>query len=402
MWSEWLAVCMRHRMHRALLLILLVSPVYGQRLTFGVIGGTGLTSDFQGRSDSYAGDPVNSPSYFQYLSGNRSLILGALLEGHLTGGFSIEVNVLERPMKSRILFTEFLPGGLIHTSDQQFNSVRAWEFPVLLKYTLPAFRYGGARLHPFLEAGPSFRTQENASAVEPSQLGMSFGAGAAFHIGRIRVAPALRYTRWQREFIYPKYPTKPDQVEFLTSIAYQTEGGPLHVGGRRLELGAVLGWSPTAAFGQRNLGDAESERMRYLAGLTTQWRVSGKLSMEVDGIYKPLRVASQESTRATLFSVLTWQIPVLAKYSWTQRRWSPFAEAGPSFRLSGNLNGYNPSHYGVTAGAGVETRARGMRIAPALRFTRWAEDQNRYRQSNSYYYPWTKPNSVELIVGISF
>jgi hypothetical protein len=390
-------------MFRALLLVLLLSPVYAQRLSFGVIGGTGLTSDFQGRSDSYPGDPVNSPSYFQYLSGSRSLILGALIEGHLTGGFSLEVNVLERPMNSRILFTEFLPGSLTHVFENRFTAVRAWEFPVLLKYTLPTFRYGGTRLHPFLEAGPSFRTQENASAVEPSQLGMSVGAGAAFHIGRIRIAPAIRYTRWQREFIYPKYLTKPDQVEFLTSIAYQTEGGPLHVGGRRLELGALLGWSPTAALRQRDLGDTESERMRYLAGVSAQWRALGNLSVEVDGIYRPLRVASQESTRATLFSVLTWQIPVLAKYSWTRRRWSPFAEAGPSFRLSGNLNGYNPSHYGVTAGAGVETRARGVRIAPALRYTRWAEDEYLYgRPSNAVNYPRTKPNSVELVLGISF
>ena len=393
---------MRYWMFRALLLVLLISPAHGQRLTFGVIGGTNLTSGFSGRDDSYPGDPVNPPSYFQYLSGNRSLILGALIEGYITRGFSIEVNVLERPMNSRILFKQFLPGGVTRTSDQQFTSVRAWEFPVLLKYTLPPFRYGGTRLHPFLEAGPSFRTQENASSVEPSQLGVSIGAGAAFHVGRIRIAPTLRYTRWQREFIYPKYSTKPDQVEFLTSIAYQTEAGSLRLGGRRLELGAVLGLSPTSAFRQRDLGDAESERMRYMAGLTVQWRASRNLAVEADGIYKPLRVASQESTRSTLFSVLTWQIPVLAKYSWNRQRWSPFAEAGPSFRLSGNLNGYNPSHYGVTAGAGVETRAYGVRVAPAMRYTRWAEDQNPYRRSNGYDYPRTKPNSLELMVGISF
>src|SRR5260370_4098625 len=30
------------------------------------------------------------------------------------------------------------------------------------------------------------------------------------------------------------------------------------------------------------------------------------------------------------------------------RRRAPFVEAGPSFRVDGNLNGYNPSHYGAT------------------------------------------------------
>jgi hypothetical protein len=390
-------------MLRAFFLVLLTVPAYGQRLTFGVLGGTNITSGFQGRGDSYPGDTVNPPSYFRYLSGRRSLILGAMLEVGLTRGFSIEANVLERPMYSRILFTEFLPGGITRVSDLHFKAVRAWEFPVMLKYTLPPFRYGGRRVQPFLEAGPAFRTQENASSVEPSQLGITAGAGAAVHLGRIRIAPSLRYTRWKSESIYPKYATRPDQVEFLTSVAYQTEAGSVRVGGRRLEFGAVLGWSPTRAFSQRDLGgDVESERTRYLAGLTAQWRASRNLALEVDGIYKPLRVASQESTRATLFSVLTWQIPVLAKYGFTQRKWHPFAEAGPSFRLAGNLNGYNPSHYGVTAGAGFETRAYGVHVAPALRYTRWAKDQSLYGGPSGYNYPRTRQDSVELVVSFSF
>jgi hypothetical protein len=330
------------------------------------------------------------------------LIFGGLLEASLIRGFSLEVNVLERPMNSRIIYTEFLPDGVTRVSDQQVSSVRAWEFPVMLKYTLPPFRYGGRRVQPFLEAGPAFRTQENASSVEPSQLGITAGAGAAVHLGRIRIAPSIRYTRWESESIYPKYATRPDQVEFLTSIAYQAEAGSLRVGGRRLEFGAVLGWSPTLALWRQELGDEESERTRYLAGLTAQWRASRNLTLEVDGIYKPLRVASQESTRATLFSVLTWQIPVLAKYSWTHRNWSPFAEAGPSFRLAGNLNGYNPSHYGVTVGAGIETRAYGVHVAPALRYTRWAKDQSRYAVPSWYNYPRTRQDSVELVVSFSF
>jgi hypothetical protein len=390
-------------MTRALLLILLISSAYGQSLSFGVMGGTNLTSTFQGRDGSYPGDTFgNPPSRFQYLSGGRSLILGAMLELGLTRGFSIDVNVLERPMKSRIIYTEFLPGGITRVSDLRFDAVRAWEFPVMLKYKLPAFRYGGRRVQPFFEAGPAFRTQENASSVEPSQLGVTAGTGAAVRLGRIRIAPSLRYTRWQSESIYPKYATRPDQVEFLTSIAYQAEAGSLRVGGRRLEIGAVLGWSPITAFPQQVIGDVESERTRYLAGLTAQWRASRNLALEVDGVYKPLRVASRESARPTLFSVLTWEIPVLAKYSWTQRKWGPFAEAGPSFRLAGNLNGYNPSHYGVTAGAGVETRAYGVHIAPALRYTRWAKDQSRYAVPSWYNYPRTRQDSVELVVSFSF
>src|SRR5262245_29406355 len=101
--------------------------------------------------------------------------------------------------------------------------------------------------------------------------------------------------------------------------------------------------------------------------------------------------------------VLTWQIPVLAKYTWTRRKWPPFAEAGPSFRLAGNLNGFNPSHYGATAAVGVETRGRGVRLAPAVRYTRWAKDMPRYGSASANYdYPRTNPNALEFVAGISF
>ena len=113
------------------------------------------------------------------------------------------------------------------------------------------------------------------------------------------------------------------------------------------------------------------ERGRYLAGLTVQMTVVGNLALEVNAIYKPLRAGSDNLSR---FSVLTWQFPVLAKYSWAKFRLRPFAEAGPSFRLSGNLNGFSPSHYGITVGGGLEMRRQGLRLSPALRCTRWAND----------------------------
>jgi hypothetical protein len=93
------------------------------------------------------------------------------------------------------------------------------------------------------------------------------------------------------------------------------------------------------------------------------------LAHRVNGIYKPLRAGSDSLTR---FSVLTWEFPVLAKYSLAKRTftWRPFAEGGPSFRLAGNLNGYNPSHYGVTVGGGIETYVRTRRRhKPSVRYT---------------------------------
>src|SRR5260370_37269701 len=138
-------------------------------------------------------------------------------------------------MKNTITFTEFLANGSSRTTTNQYTAVRAWEFPVMLKYTLPTAQSDG-RLRPFLEAGPSFRTQQDAMATEPSQFGVSVDIGAALHLGRIRIAPTVRYTRWERESIYPKYATKPAQIEFLTSVAYQTESGSRRLAGRKLEI----------------------------------------------------------------------------------------------------------------------------------------------------------------------
>src|SRR5258705_112639 len=113
--------------------------------------------------------------------------------------------VVRQPWRGKHLFinTEFLPNGVNNTYTDHFTAVRTWEFPVMLKYTLPASPFT-ARLRPFLAAGPSFRTQEDAAGTEPSRFGVSVGTGAAFHLGRFSIAPALRYTRWARESIYPR------------------------------------------------------------------------------------------------------------------------------------------------------------------------------------------------------
>jgi hypothetical protein len=94
---------------------------------------------------------------------------------------------------------------------------------------------------------------------------------------------------------------------------------------------------------------------------------------------------------------------VLAKYRWTKSTWTRFVQAGPSFRLSGNLNGYNPSHYGVTAGGGVVRRIGNLSITPALRYTRWAKDlPPRYFGYVTQNYERTSSNVVEVLFGISF
>ncbi|MGC4054110.1 MAG: hypothetical protein QM757_33920 [Paludibaculum sp.] len=141
------------------------------------------------------------------------------------------------------------------------------------------------------------------------------------------------------------------------------------------------------------------ERTRFLAGISTQTNLTRRLAIEIDGLYKPLR-AGENAADPLRFMVVTWQFPVLAKYRLAASQWAPIVEGGPSFRLAGNLNAYNPSHYGVTVGVGAETRAHGMRLSPALRFTRWAVDVS---PSTGRPASWrTNQNAAEFVLGISF
>src|SRR5262249_32043279 len=64
-----------------------------------------------------------------------------------------------------------------------------------------------------------------------------------------------------------------------------------------------------------------------------------------------------------------------------------------SFRTASNLNAANPSRFGVSAGMGVETEWRRLRIAPRARCTRWADDR---------WTPRTRADQLEFLAGLSY
>jgi hypothetical protein len=377
---------------------LLSSVLHGQQLYLGAIGGTALTRDFPLFESIYPGDSFGNPAdVFRHFSGPRSLILGGLVGVRLAGSFSLEANFLRRPWRTDMTLTTYPPGSPSITTRQSYLAANAWEFPLMLKCDLPVLR--DRRMRPFAEGGVAFRSMQNVSGVQLSVVGATFGGGVAFHIGSIRIAPTLRYTRWQKETHFPPYPSRADQIEFLTSIAWRSEDACWRIAGHRMDLGLLGGLGLTPEF--QSPWEPIHEKTRYVAGVSVELDLGHRLSLEIDGMYKPLRAGTNSTDR---FSVLTWQFPVLAKRRWTRQRYTPFVEAGPSFRISGNLNGYNPSHYGATAGAGIEVRVGAVRMSPALRYTRWARDSYRYYvpPGASYTYDGTRPNALELLFGLTF
>jgi len=366
--------------------LFLTSDAFAQRLSLGFVGGTNLTHDFSTAYQTPPGAPVTSVLF----SDSRSLILGLTMEVDLTKELSIEIDALHRNLR--------LEGGYITASGQRVSGgddlgeIGTWEFPFFLKYKIPV-----SKIRPFIEAGPSFRVRKNPNSTKPSASGFAAGIGAELRVGRFRLAPELRYTRWADEPPFPQAVanTKSDQVELLTAISYATSPESWHIFGGKFHAGPVAGVVFLKALApELRAGQPLSESQGYVAGLMTEVDFTRRFSLEVDGLYRPIR--AQLVNEASPFSIVTWQIPVLAKFKLPPAHpFQPFVEAGPSFRLSGNLNGYYPSHFGFTASAGIETHWRAIRIAPAVRYTRWATDGT-LREFR------TLPNQIEILAGFSF
>lgn len=134
-----------------------------------------------------------------------------------------------------------------------------------------------------------------------------------------------------------------------------------------------------------------------IAGPTLEWHFTPKFSAEADGLFRELRFVNLQAGPHN--PTVTWEFPILAKYrplsfSMGGAALRPFIEAGPSFRTTGNLNA-NPSHVGVSAGAGLEWRIRQFGIAPVVRYTRWQEDSNPYQIRS-------RPDQIEMLVDFSY
>jgi hypothetical protein len=179
---------------------------------------------------------------------------------------------------------------------------------------------------------------------------------------------------------------------------------------QQISLGVVGGGSLTPSFTTQNVATGQdslpfqrfySPSNDYIVGAMMEFRLPLHLSLEVDGLFRKLHFTTAGvEPDGTLNSVspspvITWEFPALAKYRFARSKTNPFIEAGPSFRTAGNLNGTNPSHYGITAGVGVEMHLGAIDLAPVVRYTRWAPD------SVSAGIAHSNPDQVELLFEVS-
>ncbi len=84
-----------------------------------------------------------------------------------------------------------------------------WEIPVLLKCRLSTGSF-----RPFVALGPSFRLVKG-SVPGASAYGVTAGGGVEFRFKKIRISPAMRYTRWA-----PTSPELPsDRVQVVVGLS---------------------------------------------------------------------------------------------------------------------------------------------------------------------------------------
>jgi hypothetical protein len=184
-----------------LILFLTCCACVGQSVTIGVLGGGRLTSDIT--SDLL---PAATPESKRY-------VVGPSVELSLPWNFAIEADALYRRQGYQAFVNLGSPQQNTITNERE--RANSWEFPILLKYKLPA-----PVIKPFIEAGVAPRrvtgtVTDSIEAFSPvtnpstnlgsanfarSDAGIVVGGGVQISLGRLRISPEARYTHWSSAF----------------------------------------------------------------------------------------------------------------------------------------------------------------------------------------------------------
>jgi len=167
------------RRGRSLVLLLLATAAVAlpQRPSFGFKAGAPLQDAV--KRESWSG--------WRYEPQSGRYLLGPTVELLLGGHFSIELDLLYRPLSYRKYWAD--QAGSVAGS--------AWQFPLLGKV-----RLSRNLVAPYLAAGVAFnslRGLKNLPEVSDSSTsGWVFGFGLEGRLPIVRLSPELRYTKWRR------------------------------------------------------------------------------------------------------------------------------------------------------------------------------------------------------------
>ena len=185
------------------------ASAFGQEVSVGAVVGMGVTDDFRSKIDFIQGVP-GSRSF----SESKSPIVGLMVESELLKNLLLEVDGLYRPLHLTDENLISIPELGVRPGRISSVTVLTWEFPLLVKYKLPI---AGAK--PFVEVGPSFRATGNLNGTNPSHHGFTSGIGVQPRSGKIKISPAVRYTRWATDRALNTR-TNRNQVELVVGFSF--------------------------------------------------------------------------------------------------------------------------------------------------------------------------------------
>jgi len=205
---------------RGFLIFFTAWAAIAQPVVVGITGGGRVTGDVTGAATSES----------------KRYVAGPAFELGLPLGLGVEVDALYRHDGYRSNICCNFAGGSYNRA--HFNS---WEFPMLLKYRIPV-----PAVKPFAEAGfaprvgsgaidstliqllpPAPVRQIHSSAPWQTSQGLVAGGGVRLELGRLRLSPELRYTRWNNSATYynysngPSYQSSQNQVDVLLGIGWK-------------------------------------------------------------------------------------------------------------------------------------------------------------------------------------
>ncbi len=202
---------------------MLTASDLGQEFRFGAKAGVPLTQYFE------TGQVAVRGGVLAHSAATRRYTFGPSLEWRLTRGFGLEFDALYK----RIVYVQSentsVSGVML---DSSFEVVgHSFDVPILAKY-----RWNG-RVAPFAAGGFAFRhmglgrargvqTVQTAQSTTTTIIetdeslpvfvpGATAAAGVEFSLGRMRLLPELRYTRWRNSRISGALRVAPNQIEFL-------------------------------------------------------------------------------------------------------------------------------------------------------------------------------------------
>jgi hypothetical protein len=170
-----------------------------------------LTADYPSVTDQVPTNQNGQPTVETFIGGPgpRGVTGGPTLQLSLLRGLALEADAVERTWRST---TQEGVASVASTSCQ------TWEFPLLARYKLGPKESG--RLQPFFEAGPALRTRGDLSAAEVARHGVTAGAGIEGRVGRLEIAPTIRFTRWGQPEIQLPFPLNLNEVAALLGVMF--------------------------------------------------------------------------------------------------------------------------------------------------------------------------------------